>query len=987
MPPAARGSFEKPPLDPTKLLFRCLFAIFARGSLLSIMREKQNMRSNLKEKSTGRGRLLAGIIILLLFYCPSRALNPDKKIDEYLVDHWDISGGLPSNLIHSIAQTPDGYLWIATNKGLVRFDGINFSIVSFAKQEEKASGQTAVAEALYLDKGGKLWIGSSIGLTSYEYQSRQFKTFTPAHGLSKGKIRRLTEDMKGNPWIGFVAGYINRFSDGEFTTFNNSHGLKGKTINGLIEDHQGNLLVGTRDNGVFKYRDGKFFNYPIPGLKGFLVTMLEDHKGILWISTSKGLLRKADKIVETYTTMHGLSNDHIADLLEDSEQSLWIGTTNGLNRIKKEQEGSVSFEYTLKSFTIICLFEDREGSLWAGTLDSGLFRLKDAKFKSYNPLAEYREESLFSMCAARDGDTWIGTFKGKLSRFRGHKHIESIQIPGLSGTGISAISEDAEGGLWLGTNGNGVFQKKDKAIVQYTSRDGLADNLVTTIYKDSRDNLWFGTFDGVSVFSPRDNTMESLNSRNGLSGKKVHNVYEDKTQNIWIAADNGITVLRDGKIKEQNMTYYLEGVPVTWIYEDPSPLASESRVFWLATHGAGLKRLRLGNKSSTTYTTAQGMTTNFLYRFFADQQGDLWLMSDSGILRVSKAELNRFARGEVDRINCVSYGTSEGLVSLEFNNPYPRHSALKTKSGGLWFLSGKGISIVNPERIHINKLPPPVVIEEVFFNQMPVSLPLAANADTFDAVTDIRFHFTATTLLSAEKVTFKYRLEGFDEKWTFLAPGNERVARYKNMEPGTYTFKVTAGNAEGAWNAAGTSITFTIKPPFLKSPFFNYFLLPLFLALLLATGFIIYRSYKKRSPVETIIKEEDEGTVPPPKISLPPGFVETNVKKLTHLVEVEKVYRDEKLTLLSLTEKLSIKRHQLSHILNEHLKLTFNDYINSYRIEEAKRILESSEAEDKTIAAIAIDVGFNSQTTFYNLFKKTTGMTPNRYKKEAQKKK
>jgi ligand-binding sensor domain-containing protein/AraC-like DNA-binding protein len=938
------------------------------------------MRSQLKANANRRRQLLAAIIIFLL-WSPSLALNPDKKIDEYLVDHWNISGGLPSNLIHSIAQTPDGYLWIATNKGLVRFDGLKFSMARFAKKEEIASGQTAVPEALYLDNNGKLWIGSSPGLTSYDCETRQFNTFTPAHGLTRGTIRRLTEDMKGNLWIGFVSEYIDRFSEGKFTPFNDSHGLKGKKINGIIEDHQGNLLVGTRDNGIFKYRDGKFFNYPIPGIKGFLVTMLEDQQDALWISTSSGLLRKTDKIVETYTTKNGLSSDHTSDILEDRERNLWIGTTNGLNRIKKKPDGSVSFEYTLKSFIIICLFEDREGSLWVGTYDSGLLRLKDAIFKSYTLFEKNREEILFSMCEDRNGDTWIGTANGKLSRFRSRRHMESVQIPGLSGTGISALSEDAAGSLWLGTNGNGVFQKKDSTIVQYTTRDGLTDNLVTSIYNDSRGNLWFSTFDGVSVFYPHDNTMISLNSLDGLSGKKVHNVYEDKVRDIWIAADNGITVLKSGKMTKQDMMYYLKGTSVTWIYEDPSPVDSEGRVFWLATHGAGLKRLSLRDGAVTTFSTDQGMTTNFIYRFFEDQRENFWLMSDSGILRVSKAELNHFARGKADRIDCVSFGTSEGLLSLEFNNPFSRHCALKTKSGELRFLDKKGISIVNPDRIHINKLPPPVVIEKAFFNQKPIPLPLPANINTFEAGTDVRFYFTAPTLLSAEKVTFKYRLEGFDKKWTFLAPGKERVARYQNTGPGTYTFKVTACNAEGVWNAEGTAVTFTLKSPFLKSPLFYYLILPLALAALLAIGFIIYRTYKKRSPVETFAKKDDKER----KISLPPGFVKEYAKKLTDLMEVGKVYRDEKLTLLSLAEKLSILRYQLSFILNDHLKSNFNDYINWYRIEEAKKILESSEAEDTTIGAIAIDVGFNSQTTFYKTFKKYTGMTPHKYRKEAQK--
>lgn len=189
------------------------------------------------------------------------------------------------------------------------------------------------------------------GMPKPRIETRQFDTFTPAHGLTRGTIRRLTEDMKGNLWIGFVSQYINRFSEEKFTAFNDSHGLKGKKINGIIEDHQGNLLVGTRDNGVFKYRDGKFFNYPIPGIKGFLVTMREDHKDTLWISTSSGLLRKTDKIVETYTIKNGLSIDHTSDILEDSERNLWIGTTNGAIAIDVGFNSQTTFYKTFKKYT------------------------------------------------------------------------------------------------------------------------------------------------------------------------------------------------------------------------------------------------------------------------------------------------------------------------------------------------------------------------------------------------------------------------------------------------------------------------------------------------------------------------------------------------------------------------------------------------------------------------------------------------------------
>jgi ligand-binding sensor domain-containing protein len=770
-------------------------------------------------------------------------------VDQYLVDQWGISQGIPSDSINSIVQTPDGYLWIATEKGLVRFDGMKFS------KESRFPG-TVIPDTLFVDRQGTLWIGGSGVLMSYRSETRRFKTFTTAHGITPDRIRCIKDDIKGNLWIGFWASYVNRFSNGEFAAFNASHGLEGKKINAIVETGNGNLLFGTRENGVFIYKDGKFFQYPIPGLDNvYIIFMYEDRKGELWIGTNHGLFRVSDKGTRRYTTGDGLSHDHISRIIEDNDRNLWIGTINGLNRLKKKQDGTIYFESTLKSFLIFQLFEDKEKSLWIGTFNSGIKRLKDRIFMSYAPLETreaYRREVFQSLFGDRNGDTWIGTLSGKLFRCRGSDLIEFVEPPELSGTAIASIAQDREGNLWLGTNGKGVFLKKNSTFAQFTTRDGLGDNLVTSIYKDSKGNLWCSTFDGVSVirFPDGDNRfIETLNSRNGLSGRVAHNVYEDKTQNMWIAADNGITVLRDGKIGKKNIEYYFKGNCVTCIYEDLSVNDSSdpgARVYWAATRGAGLKRLKLLKGAAvTSYTTDHGMTTNFIFRFFEDTGENFWLMSDSGILRVSKKELNQLADGSVDTINCRSFGISDGLKSLEFANRFSRNSALKTRNGEFWFITKKGISIVNPARIKINKFPPPVVIEEVFFNRQPVPFHKDTQTGAYSCkgITDFRFRFTAPTFLSPEKIKFRYRLDGYDREWIFLAPGKERAVRYENLEPGTYTFRVIACNAEGVWNPTGDSMTFTLKPLFHQTFLFRAAVFLLLIVLAAAVFYIVRKRH------------------------------------------------------------------------------------------------------------------------------------------------
>jgi ligand-binding sensor domain-containing protein/AraC-like DNA-binding protein len=937
-------------------------------------------------KAAVRQRVLIGIIILLFSWCPSLALDPDKSIDSYLVDHWKLSDGIPSSMITAITQTPDGYLWMVTETGLVKFDGITFSVIPFLGIEKASPGQDAIPRTIYLDRAGRLWVSSPGALTSYDCQTRQFKTITEADGLPGDEIRHLNGDKDGNIWICLFSGYVYRFnpSTGKLTAFDESHGLKGKDVNAIIEDQMGNLLFGTRYGGVFRFLDGKFSRLPLPVLNGFLTRMCEDHKGVLWIGTNRGLVRKTGTTVETYTKKDGLTDNHIADILEDSERSLWIATHNGgLNRVKRRQDGEIEFERTVKTVKFMCLFEDREGSLWGGTYDGGLIRLKDAKFTSYSPLQAFQQETLFSMYQGGNGDTWVGTVSGKLLHFRNDKLIESLTSPEFSGSGIAAIAEDSVGNLWIGTNGRGVLKKENNTFTRYTAEDGLAENSVTSIYKDSRNNLWFSTYDGVSVFRFTDGTVEFLTNSQGLAGKRVYNVHEDRRHNIWIATDNGITVLKSGNIKNRGIKNYLEGVPVTWIYEDPSLPEGEGCLCWIATYGHGLQRIRLKGEEKVVFSfnTSNGMPTNFIYQFFEDRQGYFWCMSNRGILRVSKSRLDRFAGGEIDRIDCVSFGISDGLDSPEFSDPYSRHSAFKNGKGEMWFLTKKGISIVNPDKILINKIPPLVVIEEVFFNGESVPLPLDADAGTFKGLTDVSFRFTAPTFLSPEKVKFQYQLEGVDEEWVFLSPGSERTAHYKDLEPGKYIFHVTACNAGGVWNQTGASITFTIESYFYQTILFKFILL-LFMVLLVTVVYVLRKIHRK-SMLKKKKKDKYRDSL------LNSQFAKVCITELRRLMEVEKVFIEENITLsslaakLSLTEGISITPHQLSQLLNENLNRKFSDYINSHRIEEAKRIMLSPKGSEKKITAVALEVGFISQTAFYKAFKKFTGMTPKQFKKEV----
>jgi len=896
------------------------------------------------------------------------ALQFERSRRDYLEDQWDVGDNLPANFIVSIAQTPDGYLWFATTKGLARFDGLKFTTLRFLEDNSGDRGK-AFPDALFVDSKGTLWIGSSVGLTRYEYKTRQFRTFTAKDGIIADGIRLITEDMKGNIWISFNVNYVSRFFNGRFTAFNSSNGLEGNKINAIVEDKAGHLLFGTRENGVFSFHDEEFVKYEVQGLgKDYLIiNMVEDDEGDLWIGTNKGLFRKSPNTnrVDIYTTEQGLSSDYITSILEDEDHLLWVGTVKGLNRVKRNSAGGFSFEHSWRNYLITYLFKDREGSLWIGTDESGAWRLKEARLFSYSIKGKDREEIILSLYQDRQGDIWVGTLAGRLYRFRDGQQMETLEIPGITSIGISAIAEDKNGNLWIGTNGKGVFREKGRQFVNFTTGDGLADNLVTSIFVDSQGDIWFSTFAGVSRF--HEGTLESFTGPTpGEAPGKVHNVYEDKNHSILLGTDKGIKVIENGAFIENKMTGYFHNLPVTCIYQD----STSPGVFWIATHGAGLKRLKNGDL--TSYTLAQGMTSNFIYQILEDTQENLWMMSDSGVLRVAKSELNQLAAGQEQRINCVSYGIADGMPSIEFNNSFSRHSAIKTRQGELWFATMKGIAVINPREIKINKTPPPVIIETVVSNHGPLLFSRDSKKNTFKKIKEMVFHFTAPTFLNPEKVTFKYKLEGVDKDWIFLAPGKERLAGYKNLGPGTYTFTVNASNSDGVWNPTGDSLSFTLKPLLYETFLFK---IGVFLFLLVLAA-VIYFLYKKQKDW----KQKSYKHTP-----LNPIFAEECIKKLTHLMEVEKIYRDDSISLQSLAEGLSISHHQLSQLLNEKLNKSFSDLINTYRVEEAKELLRDPKWADRKIITIAFEVGYNTKAAFYNVFKKFTNMTPTQYREEVTK--
>ncbi|MFC2155648.1 two-component regulator propeller domain-containing protein [Acidobacteriota bacterium] len=899
------------------------------------------------------------LLILSLSLSPYlTALDPEQPPDRFLTDEWRTSQGLPSDTINAIAQTKNGYLWIGTNKGLIRFDGVNFETIDFAPAMRGSKNRRV--STLYVDKDGVLWIGHPGGLT--RFKGGNFLTFSSHEGLSGERISGIRGDSSGSLWVGTANNYLNRLDKGTITLFDASKGLPGKFITAILEDSHGSLWVGTLRDGLYLFQYGRFVPVKIEGLTQLhsLHVLFEDRQGFLWLGTNMGLFRVKDEDVRVYTTRDGLSDNRVNEILEDSDGSLWVGTVNGLNRIKKGNTDKFHIEYCFQNHYINCLFEDREKSIWVGTNGSALKRLREGVFRTYST-EESVANFVSSLYEKEDGTIWIGTDYGQLYSFKAGDIVELPVKKDILDLRIRALSEDLQDHVVVGTIRDGLFRIRDKNLESYPFREILSGSIIQTIFRDSQNHLWIGTM-GKGLFRIQEDIIKHYTVGDGLLSNVILNVIEDNRNNIWVATSKGINLLPQRQFKQ--IKKYLEGIFTLTIYED------NTGTFWVGTLENGLFRFKGGKYNR--FTTNEGLASNNIHQILEDQREYLWLSSDVGILKVNKKELEKFFNSEIDRVNCIVYGLSDGLKSVECSS-WGRNSAVKSVRGEFWFATKKGVSVVNPAKLKTDTLPPPpVLIEKVVVNEKKIKTP--RDKLNFKDDEDIEIYFTATTFIALERVKFRFKLEGVDKDWVFLNWERKRSAAYANLPVGTYTFFVTACSSDGAWNKEGAALTFSVTSGFSE----NHILLITLILLFLIS--VLLWTFRKKKIVPRLDKTKKYKTS-----TIDPDKAEEIVKKLTHLLEYEKVYRDEKISLQSLSKELSVTYHQLSQVINEKLGKNFFDLINGYRIREAKKRLVDPKEKTRSVLAIAYDVGFNTKAAFNRVFKKYTRMTPSQFRQKFRK--
>ena len=731
---------------------------------------------------------------------PVPALDPAKALTQYLVDTWTTANDLPQNSVTAILQSKDGYLWLGTYGGVGRFDGVRFT--TFDTANTPALGSNGI-QALLEDAQGALWIATSGGGLTRR-QGGQFKTYTAVDGLASDVVRCLKAGRDGSLWIGTNDG-LTRLQNGRFTNWSTREGLSNGVVRALEEDETG-LWIGTNGGGLDRLEDGQITHLTeSDGLpSNFVFALLRSRDASLWIGTNGGgLARRSGGKMKTFTTRDGLPSNIIWSLHEDALGTLWVGTYGGgIARFRNGRFEALTSREGLSNDFVRALASDREGSLWIGTYSGGLCRLRDGKFTTYTTREGLGHDFARTVFEDRDGVLWVGTTGGGLCRLRDGRFRCWSAAEGLA-TDVRALHQDPAGVLWVGTNGSGLFKLEDGRFRQISMASGLPHPNIGTISDDGQGGLWIGT-NGGGIVRYAGGKFTEHHAADSRAGSFILATLVDRRGVVWSGTDGaGLVRLEGGNLTSFRKRDGLASDIVFCLREDGKG------ALWIGTSG-GLTRYLDGH--FTTFTTRQGLLDDVVFQVLEDGEGRFWLSGNKGISRIPRADLEAFARGERAQVVPVRYGADDGMKTNECSG-VSQPAGVRGKDGRLWFPTTRGVVVIDPARIAVSPLVPPVEIEQVVVDGEP-----AASLDFPPGRARWEFHYTAPSFLAPNRVQFKYRLEGFDPDW--VPAENRRTAYYTRLPPGGYTFRVMASNPDGVWNEAGARVELSVQPFFWETRWF-----------------------------------------------------------------------------------------------------------------------------------------------------------------------
>jgi signal transduction histidine kinase/ligand-binding sensor domain-containing protein len=779
-------------------------------------------------------RAIAVMLLGAFLSFNSRAFQTIVEPDSpYVVDVWRDNDGLPSRSVFSVIQTHDGYLWFATPDGLVRFDGVKFTVFDEAHTPGLESSGTVY---LFEDSRSNLWVGTESAGVFIIGRGGEVQKAVTASNLRADHPVSACEGADGSVWLLMKDSNLYRYHDKR---------LESVTVcKAITAEPNGQVWLGT-DTGVYQVINsstGVSAIQTIP-LKQRLDFLLASRKGGFWLMADGRIQKWKDHQLVADLGAYPWQDWTVTTATEDEEGNLIVGTY-GDGVYWFDAKGKATHLRKELSFNFVqSIAVDREGGLWVATDGGGLDRVKRKMFAALPKSEDYVVQSV---APDRQGGLWIGYNGNRIDHWSNgvsEQFTPILNANSAAGVLVRSVFVDKSGVAYAGITCVGAAGALESRFLEFQSNrfsppDGI--NLVMTtqgspldvsaIHEDRMGRLWLGTRSGLVLFHGRDSKLFSI--AEGLPSADVRAVADDVEGNVWIGTSGGLACLRDGKIHSFRKKDRLPS-------EDISSLLVDSEgILWIGTHGSGL--VRFSKNRWTHYTTSEGLAGNSI-AYLLEEGDNIWLGSNVGLIRVAKKSLNDFAARLTSSVNSRSFVEADGLRSREctFGS---QPAACVTTNGLLWFPTIQGLVFVDPLALKTNSIPPPVVIESVSVEGVSQS------TNRFDAGLSevvippgrghLEIHYTSLNPGNAGVSRFKYRLyEGEQPSgWTDDDNGN-RLAPFPKLPPGDYRFEVTACNEDGVWNSNPVSLTVIVRPQLWQRRWFQGLIV---IAALCAIGGAVY---------------------------------------------------------------------------------------------------------------------------------------------------
>ncbi len=755
---------------------------------------------------------LVGFLAGISFLVPrASALDSGRTETEGDVRTWRTEQGLPADSVSAIIQTRDGFLWVGTSAGLVRFDGVKFTAVNLGAP---GSNVPVSITALCEDSRGYLWIGTQAdGL--FKLAAGAVTQYTKARGLLDDNVTSLAAGGDGYVWIGTRSG-LNLATGTGFQSFTGRDGLTDDLVQSLHVARSGTVWITTR-GGMCRYIDGHIERYELQtesqGRSPEYLGAYEDRRGNLWAYGDTYLINLAEGKRFNYFRGNEAASVRIWSLGESRDGRLWIGTSGrGLfcfddDRFQPVILGELRWPYEVRA---IC--EDHEGNLWLGTTGGGLVQLRPQPVHVMRTGQGLPAGSPTALALDAGGRVHVGMqrgglFVGTAGRFERFGSANGLEIQDF----ISAVSVARDGTVWAGTLGGGLYGLRSGRGVHYTTANGLTDDVVLAVCMDRQGSVWASTAAGT-VHRFTATNLSRFDATHGLPGVPVTVLIPAIGGGIWLGAEDG-SIWREekGKFLVAQAGEKVGHRAVLALHE------GEAEQLWIGTAG-GLTWW--GQGRSVSWNLAGGLPHDYVAGIVTDTARNLWLATGAGIYRISYGALQKSLTDSQTPLVCQQM--SDARTAAESPTVFGGNRALLSAEGKLWFATSDGMLNVDTRRPEIEAAPLPLYLESVSFNgAAPRSLlpgaawaPAVAPESTVPAPGDLRsleIQFAALSFTAPEKTRVRHKLEGADSDW--VEDGTTRYARYNRLAYGHYRFHLAARLADGPWQAATTTFAFEVPTP------------------------------------------------------------------------------------------------------------------------------------------------------------------------------